>query len=458
MMVATDWVSASAMLFAGLAVGGFFVWNVLRSQRARTAAAPPDDTSRDDLIARRDSLVQQLRDLDADAGKLTPEHLAAERKRLELATAAVMRELDRTSTSPKRSGKGAPKEAVTGQPSGGISPTVKGFLWGIGSATAVALLFFFVTQSAKQKGTEPPAAGRQPMAAAPAPSPQDEAELLQARAAVEKNPNDLAARLNLARIYFERDDLPSVIRETQFVLDKFPNEPRAMTYQALVRIATGDTVPAIDMLKKAARTDPSLIDAWVGLAYAYTQQGKSDEAAAAISEAMKRHPEEKERLTELLQAMRAHASAGVNVPPGAVPPGGMPPAAAEQPPMMAGGAMAGGATPAAVNGPKLRLNLDIEAAARARITPTAVLYIIARPAGVSGGPPSAVKRLPPGPFPMSVELSAADSMMGQALPDKLHIEARIDFDGNAMTREPGDPVASQDNVSASAGSVSLKLH
>ena len=45
-----------------------------------------------------------------------------------------------------------------------------------------------------------------------------------------------------------------------------------------------------------------------------------------------------------------------------------------------------------------------------------------------------------------VDLTAADSMMGQPLPLKMHIEVRLDTDGNAMTKEPTDLVAGKDGV------------
>jgi hypothetical protein len=37
-------------------------------------------------------------------------------------------------------------------------------------------------------------------------------------------------------------------------------------------------------------------------------------------------------------------------------------------------------------------------------------------------------------------------MMGQPLPDKFRLEARLDSDGNAATKPPTDPSATQDDV------------
>jgi hypothetical protein len=69
-----------------------------------------------------------------------------------------------------------------------------------------------------------------------------------------------------------------------------------------------------------------------------------------------------------------------------------------------------------------------------------VLFVIAR--SQPAGPPLAVKRLPVGPFPLEFEIGPSDVMI-QGLPfaGAITLTARIDRDGNAMTREPGAAVA-----------------
>jgi hypothetical protein len=66
-----------------------------------------------------------------------------------------------------------------------------------------------------------------------------------------------------------------------------------------------------------------------------------------------------------------------------------------------------------------------------------VLFVIARSAG--GGPPLAVKRLPIGPFPLAFEIGPADVMIaGRPFAGPITLSARIDRDGNPLTRDPGD--------------------
>lgn len=67
----------------------------------------------------------------------------------------------------------------------------------------------------------------------------------------------------------------------------------------------------------------------------------------------------------------------------------------------------------------------------------ATLFVIAR--GGTGGPPLAVKRIVSPSFPVEFEIGPADRMI-QTLPfvGPLMLTARLDGDGNATSRSPGD--------------------
>src|SRR2546423_8644698 len=76
----TDWVSAGAMLAAGLIVGVMFLYGMKRRQ------AKPDSV-RADLEAKRDALIARLREDPSD-------------KRLELEVAGGLKKLDRLAPPP----------------------------------------------------------------------------------------------------------------------------------------------------------------------------------------------------------------------------------------------------------------------------------------------------------------------------------------------------------------------
>jgi tetratricopeptide (TPR) repeat protein len=414
----TDWASAIAILTAGLILGLMFIYFVSR----RRSAAPPADLEMRDLEAKRDALVEQLR------AEVDPE----ERTRLERETAQVLRAIDER-TSPARPAAGSPAAAAAAtKEHAPVSPrnaALIGFAWGVGSVLVLGGLAYFVTRDAKpREGAEQQQAMQRPQA---------DPVVAQLEQIVAQQPDNLEARINLSQAFLERDNLMGVFEQTQYVLSKNPNEPRALTFQALVRVAMGQQDEAVQMLERASELDPMLLDAWVGLAWVHTQSGKTKEAEAAMAEAIRRRPEEKQRLEQVLAEMKAQLAGGMaqaqqlppDHPPVAPPPTGAvaaAPAASSQ-----GDARA------------VRITLDLDPAAKSR---SGVIYVIARPAGQTGGPPVAVKRVAAASLPVTFDFSAADSMMGQPLPPSMRIEARLDADGDAATRNPTDPSASQDGV------------
>jgi hypothetical protein len=69
----------------------------------------------------------------------------------------------------------------------------------------------------------------------------------------------------------------------------------------------------------------------------------------------------------------------------------------------------------------------------------AVLFVIARPQGARGGPPLAVLRIPEPAFPYEFEIGPADVMIpSMRFEGPISLTARLDADGNAMTRGESD--------------------
>ena len=422
-----DWLSGTAMLLSGLVIGFMFIYSVLRR---KGATSTPAEEAIVDLEAKRDALIAQLRELDDTASKVTPAQIAAERHRLEIEAAQVLRAIDQgqnagRALSPSKEAKAGRAESPSYVTATG-NPAIRGFVWGAVSVAAIAFLAWFVTNSSKPKDEGTPSA----MAPAPQQQMQQQQQVdpqlvaLEARA--KANPDDLNVQNELAKSYLDHENLMGAYQTTKTVLQKHPDDPRALTYNALVRITMGGehAKPAEEMLVKAKTLDPQLLDPYVGLAFIYSQSGRAQEARDVVADAAKRHPEQKARLEDLLQQLEQRG----------------------QPQQTAAPAAAGG----------IKVTLSIDPSAQGRMPKGGVIYLIARPAGQTSGPPVAVKRVAIGPFPMTIDFSSADSMMGQPLPDKIHLEARLDTDGNAMTRDPSDLVASVDNL-ASSGAVRLAL-
>jgi cytochrome c-type biogenesis protein CcmH len=102
-------------------------------------------------------------------------------------------------------------------------------------------------------------------------------------------------------------------------------------------------------------------------------------------------------------------------------------------PMPGAGPSASPAAPAA--GPVVSGRIELTDAAPSG----GVLFIVARRAGAVGGPPLAVVRLASPSFPLDFEIGQGNVMIpSMKFEGEMSLTARLDFDGNAMTREPGD--------------------
>ena len=462
---AVAWGWPLAALAAGLVFGSLIVWRMRRSAPAAAVSAVesvPIEVR--DLDGRLDVLIGQLREMQDLAAKRSPAQLARERFALELEAAAVLRERDERAAAlaPARKAKGpgaAGTSAAVPVPAGFLAerPALRGFVLGGVSVAAVALLAFYVGRTARPReeggsvtGNLPPRASSSMDSDASAPMDSDEAEV---RAALERNPDDLHSRLDLAQLKLRNRDLMAVWNETQYVLERQPGHPRALSYQALVRLAMGQPDIALRMLKQALAQDPDLFEGYLHLALVETRLGHDKEAQAAIDEASRRFPERAEVLAGVLPQIRAQAAQQPPAPEGD-------PHAAIPPPETAaagGGAAPALAPPAAAGEGGIEGVIELPPALAGRVRPGAIVFVTVRESGAAGGPPVAVKRMPAASFPLRFAIGPADSMMGQPLPARARLEARVDSDGDPMTRDASDPSARQDDVAAGATGLRLVL-
>jgi tetratricopeptide (TPR) repeat protein len=415
----TDWLPAIGILLSGLVLGFLFIYTFRKN---RTAAATAD-LDRRDLEAKRDALIRQLRELTDDE--------AEERTRLELEAASVLRALE----LPLPPGEGGAQRRVRGEqptetpntrpkkPAGPLA----GFLWGAGTVSALVLLGYYVFSKSEVKQdanqTLPMASAQGGPQQMQPPQPADPA-VQKLEQEVSADPNNADKRIALARMYLDKENMMGVFEQTKAVLEKNPNDPRAQTYNAIVRMAMGQLDQASSLLDSATKTDPKLADAWVALAWVHVQKGDKSGAKAAIDSAIANVPAEADRLRSVWSQMSNQQAAPA-------------PAAA----------------PAAAAPDAIHVTLTLADSAAVK---SGIVFVIARNLGVTTGPPVAVKRIAVTSFPITLDISSADSMMGQQLPQKVRIEARLDSDGNPLTKGPNDPSAIAETVEAGS-SLALTL-
>jgi cytochrome c-type biogenesis protein CcmH len=429
------WTPALLVLAIGVVLGVALLWR-LRAARhaARGPAKPTTDPS--DLEARRDAALARLRELDQEASNKPASTLAHERQKLELDAARALMEMDRLAAAPRTLPAQGPARGSA----------LRGFLWGVGSAAALALLLYFASQSATTRQDAPATVPD----SQPTPSATADAEAAALRARIEKAPEDLSARLDLARHALAANDMMTVFKETRFVLDRKPTDPRGLTYQAVVRLAMGQPKKAEEMLERAIAAQPALEDAYVYLMLVHTEARNAHAADSVLARATAHLPSQAEELRSVLARMRSEASASA--------------ASARELPENPHAALDAGAQPdsqaataTAPAGQSVSGTVDLAAAVQRPTSPRAAIYVVVRRTGQTSGPPLAVKRFPLTSLPAPFEISTADSMTGAALGGNLRVEARLAVDGDATKPTKGEARAFVDNVPLGAHDVHLTL-
>jgi len=444
-----DWLPALVALGVGLLFGGLYVWKMRGP--GPDAPAPELPLAQRDLEGKRDVLLRQLVELDDAAAKRSPEQLARERYALELDTARVLQELDGLSDEDEEMAEATvatPSVARARATAPAGRPALRGFLWATGTMAALAGLVFFVTQAARPRQPGGLPTGDLPGMSSPAPADPEEARIL---ARLQQDPDDLDARVALARSLLVRQDMMGVWSETQYVLERSPDDPRALSYQALVRLAMGQPDVALQMLEQVVASNPDVIDAYAPLSVVLTQLGRPEDAARTMAEAKRRFPRQAEALAQLesrLAAARAGGDASLEGNPHATVPG---PDAGDESTSRLPERTRAQVSPNAVGG-----SLDLDPALPGQIA-GGVLFLIVREAGVEAGPPLAVQRIVPTSFPLRFEIGQDDSMTGDSLPEEVRVEARLDSDGDPSTRTPTDPRAGADPVPLGTSDLALVL-
>lgn len=143
------------------------------------------------------------------------------------------------------------------------------------------------------------------------------------------------------------------------------------------------------------------------------------------------------------------APPGARQAPRGLPPGGQAPAPAP----------AAGAPPAAAGG-EISGEIEVSPSLAAEVKSGDVLYVVARRVAASGEvmrAPVAVDRLVVARLPMAFKMGAAQVMVpGTPFGGKLQITVRLDRDGDAMSRKPGD-LEGQTRVEVPAEGVKIVL-
>ena len=438
------WVLPFVVLVAGLGLGMGFVrrWatrgNKLETKavdpallarvRHEAAAEPieldPEDASpQSQLRQERARLYADLKELEFDyqAGKLSEADYNELRLGIEAKAAVVLQELDSVARQPT-STQAPAKIQHPSQP-----PATAGRFrgWQIGAGGVFLLLFgvtlgVVLTKSVRPRGSE-----------------QDSmtGDFLTGTAPGGANSNEATSPLQQGKAAFAKQEWPKAIEAFKKVLAAEPNQPEAHAYMGLILVQAGHADGALAAFDKALATAPNLpVALWGKGMVLYREKQDYTGARQIFGKLLQFLPAGQERsdVEKLLAEM----------PQSAEPPRQAPVKAAAATPSTQQ------ITGTITIDPKVKNNMDSRAA----------LFIIARPASASGGPPLAVRKIERPVFPLSYSLGSENVMMqGQPFSGKVSISVRLDQDGNPMTREPGTLVGDYKKNPVAVGSRNVDI-
>lgn len=112
-----------------------------------------------------------------------------------------------------------------------------------------------------------------------------------------------------------------------------------------------------------------------------------------------------------------------------------------------------------VDGPFVSGTIALADSVKDKAPKGAALFIMARIEGMTAGPPVLVKRVNDVTLPYTFTLEQGDLMMQAAtLPERLSLQARLDQDGDAMSKAPGDIVgASKEGFKIGSSNIDVAL-
>ncbi len=406
------WTLVLAVLGTGLGLGLLLTWILRRAERG-TLPSQSALTDLDGLEARQRDLYEQIRGaVDADEkGELELE-AARNLRALELARSTLP--VGRPAAPPgsrassARAAPAPPRPSVTGRLLGAFAAGV----------AATVLLGWLVT-SAQRDATPRADPGAQGEPASDHPegaelSAADRERLSALRGRLEANPDDLSARKQYALALMGTGQFFGAFSQSQEILRRAPSDPDGLYVQGMVRLQMGQDEAAVALLDRVLAQYPEHVLALTAKGVALHRSGNGLGAGMLWRQAIEASGGRNPQVERLLALLEDRASEP------ATPEGS--------------GAPASAASPAAPAGPSYRLRVELAAGA----TPPggATLFVFLR--GEAPGPPVAVRRISSPTFPLDLELTSADSMLGRPLPERGTLGARLDTDGNASTREQGD--------------------
>lgn len=430
------WLPGLLVLGSGLLAGLLIA---ARLWRKRTGLL--DGSLRADLVLRLADLEERRGFLYGRLQGSGPKPLtSSERTTLEEQAAHILRDIDQVSLRLADLGGNAPNQAAGGPetpPEGAVREdldaireksavtrssrgALTGFASGLVVASLVGVLIYFAGRDA---GPRPEMIDGEPASREQAPHPAseglsalDEAQLDTLLAAVLSDPSALMRRKELALFQLSRNLFVEAFDQSREILAQSPGDPDGRYIQGVVRITMGQYAAAINLFDQVLADYPDHIQALLYRGIGLLQNGDRAQAIdtweVALHMAGGSHPD----IEYLLATATGNDGRAPERSLESSPEASLRPAAESE---------------------QESYQIQIAYSGAAQAARKATLFVFLK-SGESG-PPVAVKRISNPSFPLAVTLGAADTMInGTSLPSTGTLFVRLDFDGNASTKDVND--------------------
>ncbi len=378
------------------------------------------------LIRERARLYAELRDLEFDfqAGRFSKSDYQEMRQGYEAQATAILKDLDALppATPPPTAARVAPEDGQI--PSSAKVGSRRAWIF---AATAIFLLIFGVTLGIFLGKSLRPRTSLEDSITG---------DFLTGTG-IENRPSppgiegkDIGALLNQGRASFERKEWPQAIEAFKKVLSMEANHPEAHAYMGLILSGAGHADSALLAFNRALTSDPNhALALWGSGMVLYRQKDDANGARQNFKKLLTLLPPgaEKEQIRKTLREMGK-------------------------------GEREGEIKQTKTADHRIQGVISIDPKLRSQFQGQGVLFIIARLAASQGGPPLAVKKIDRPAFPLSYYLGQDNTMIpGTPFSGRLIITARLDMDGNAVTREPGNLTGNYKNNPAEVGSQNVDI-
>ncbi|MDH3443503.1 MAG: tetratricopeptide repeat protein, partial [Deltaproteobacteria bacterium] len=228
--------------------------------------------------------------------------------------------------------------------------------------------------------------------------------------------SDTAALLREGKRAFDQQEFAKAIDAFKRVLEREPDQPEAHSYMGFILVQAGHGDGALMAFEKALASAPSFPMALWGKGMVLYRDKQDYAGARAALEKLLQLTSPGEQRNEIAKVLAEIPSSDSRPEKAAAVP-----------------------SKTAATGQRITGQITVDSKLKDKIGGQASLFIIVRQAGGAAGPPLAVKKIDSPSFPLSYSVGPENVMIqGTPLAGQVNITARLDKDGNAMTREAGN--------------------